>query len=273
LKAIVHLKYAVNYILGLFNLRIINLKNQSDLNSRLDLLLSLGVKFNTIIDGGAAYGNFSKMAMEKFGSKFLLLFEPLIEYEKFLLDIKKKYNAIYIQKALHFKNQSIFINVHPDLEGSSIYEEFGPKITNGFKRKIQTIALDSLDIALQGPFLIKLDIQGSELDAILGARNLISSNVENILIIEMNIKLHFKNSRSNLISVINELNNQNYIVFDIFNMNYRKIDNALCQIDMVFINKNSKLNKKNYYANYNDRVQDFLKAKKKFNKFNRNLNK
>ena len=261
-------KKSINYILGLINLRIINLKNQLDLNSRLDLLKTLGVKFNTIIDGGAAYGNFSKLAMEKFNSKFLLLFEPLIEYEKFLLDIKKKYNAIYMQKALYHKNQSILINVHPDLEGSSIFEEFGPKIANGFKRKVQTIALDKLNLDLRGPFLIKLDIQGSELEAILGAKNLLSSNVDNILIIEINIKLHFKNSRSNFISVINKLNKQNYIVFDIFNMNYRKIDNALCQIDMIFVHKDSKLNQKNYYANYKDRVDDFLNAKKKFKKLN-----
>ena len=75
--------------------------------------------------------------------------------------------AEYIIAAASSTPGNIVINVHPDLVGSSAYKEEEDSNVNGFERIVPAVTLDNVcrDRKTSGPYVIKIDTQGSELDA------------------------------------------------------------------------------------------------------------
>ena len=124
---------------------------------------------NVVIDVGVAKGTFA--LYNTFPDSYHLLIEPLKEFEDDIRSILKKHKGSYVIAAASSKTGNIEINVHTDhLEGSSLYREtMGNKI-DGVPRIVQTVKIDDLVIdKIDGPLLIKGDVQGAELDMLGGA--------------------------------------------------------------------------------------------------------
>jgi hypothetical protein len=93
--------------------------------------------------------------------------------------------------------------------------------------------------------LLKLDVQGSELDILKGLGNKI--DIFEAIILETSVR-RYNQSSPLFIKIINFMYKKNFIFYDLCDL--KRLDgtnSTLIQFDALFINKNSKLINKNYY--------------------------
>jgi FkbM family methyltransferase len=217
---------------------------------------NVGLLPSTVIDVGAAYGAFTWQCLAVFPDAEYILIEPLVEYKPFLEKITGSIQrANYILAVAAAEQGEIPINVHPDLEGSSLYREEEPNSgVNGFSRTVQAMNLDSLmkEEQTKGPFLIKVDVQGAELDVLMGAGQTLL-NTEYILL-EVSLFEFFKGG-PDFFDVITFMKAKGFVVYDICGFLYRPLDNALSQVDLAFVKEDGLFRKHHYYATPSQREE------------------
>ncbi len=208
------------------------LARRRNLYDFLDHIKRLRCEPQTIIDVSVSNGTIS--LYEKFPNSTHLLIEPLSEYEQIIKNICQKYNASYIIAAAGSNSGKIKINVHPDLSSSSIYKEKESNFINSTSREVTQIRIDDVceDKGLKGPYLIKVDVQGAELDVLKGATNIIN-NVE-VVILEVSLFKLYQGGPQ-FYDVIEYMYKKGFVVYDIFGGQYRQFDNALIQLDVAFV--------------------------------------
>ena len=124
--------------------------------------------------------------------------------------------------------------------GSSVYEE-----KTNFTRSVEYITSSTLEIELSSFNLntsnnmIKLDVQGSEIDILNGLGKFISCF--EIIILETAVKEYNKGSPL-FVDVIKFMNEKNYTLYDVCDLKRLGMNNSfLIQLDAVFIRKNSSV--------------------------------
>ena len=215
-------------------------------------LAAIGFLPKTIIDVGVAYGTPGLYGVFE-GAKYLLI-EPLVEYEHVLRKLCHDYDGQYFLVAAGRENCRITLNVHPDLSGSSLfYESEGPDV-DGEPREVQCVRLDETcaESNLVGPYLIKVDVQGAELDVLDGATAILPET--EVIMLEVSLFQLWVESPQ-LHDVVTNMNEKGFVVYDIFGGHYRPLDNALGQIDLVFVRENGSLRKSHHWATREQRVK------------------
>lgn len=141
-------------------------------------------KFNTIIDIGANRGQFALIARYLNKSSKILSFEPLSEpASTFNKIFSSDENVILYNFAIAPKKDQLTIHVSARDDSSSLLPitPLQEKIFPGTKEiktnTVQVAPLDSFikDIDILKPALLKLDVQGFELEALCGCESLISN--------------------------------------------------------------------------------------------------
>ena len=212
-----------------------------------------GLKFETVIDVGAASG--TPPLYEIFPEANHILIEPLEEFaphlEQLVSQLKK---AEYIIAAATSNPGSIVINVHPDLVGSSIYKEEEDSDVNGVERTVTTVTLDDVcqERGTKKNYLIKIDTQGSELEVLRGANNIIQDT--ELIILEVSL-FDFFNGGAQFYDCINFMKERGFVAYDLFNLQYRLLDGAMSQVDVAFVKEQSLLRKFHFYATKEQRDQ------------------
>ena len=192
---------------------------------------------NTLIDVGSNKGQFSAILRNFYPQVSIHSFEPQIDE----LSIQKKllgsYNINYYPFALGDENKNMLFNItkrkdsssllDPLLKNNKIYSE--NKKINVPVKKLDTV----LDInELIKPILIKLDVQGFELKALIGAQSVLD-NVDYI-ISEISFLDVYKN-QVNADDLIKYLKSKN---FDIHKRtNLTKLNGNNFQEDVLFVKK------------------------------------
>ena len=136
-------------------------------------MASCGASPRTIIDLGAARGDWSRLAQRVFPESRFLLVEPLEEHESELREFCcGAAGSSYLLAAAGNKKGTARIHVAPDLDGSGFYGSECPNPT----REIHIIRLDQEieRLSLRGPYLMKFDTHGFELPILEGASTLLS---------------------------------------------------------------------------------------------------
>lgn len=209
---------------------------------------NVGLSPATVIDVGAAYGSFALQCHNVFPDAKYILVEPLEEYKPFLEAATSSIsNAEYILAAATAELGEITINVHPDLVGSSLYLEDEDSNVNGIPRTVRAIALDYLieDGKVNGPFLLKIDVQGVELDVLLGAEEILRGT--EYVLLEISLFEFFKRGPQ-FYDVVTFMKSRGFVAYDIYELHYRPLDNALSQIDIAFVKETGLFRKYHYYA-------------------------
>ena len=145
--------------------------NRCSLVGSMRTAASVGFSPATILDVGAARGEWTLEAASVWpGAKFLLV-DPPEENRAALTRVAGQVrNAAFEMAAVGREVGSTVIHVHPDLDGSSLYEEREEAI-KGTIRSVAATTVDRVvqDHGLPGPFLLKADVQGAELAMVDGA--------------------------------------------------------------------------------------------------------
>lgn len=133
-------------------------------------VVRFGFKPQTIIDIGVAGG--TPELYRNFPDVFLLLIEPLPLFTPDLESILYEHRGEYVLAAACSYSGTIEFNVHDDQpEGSSIFKETMSDFADGHSIKAAAVTVDDIvsQKKLEGPFLIKIDVQGAEIEAIMAS--------------------------------------------------------------------------------------------------------
>ena len=185
------------------------------------------------MDVGVADGTFE--LYESFPAAFHLLLEPMREFEPVMKYVCQRYNADYVVAAASNGSEEASIYFSHDMHGASLLPEMNK--TNRHMRKVPTVRLDQLvkDRGCHPPFLIKVDIQGSEHVVLEGASGLLEDT--EVIILETAL-FRFKEHRPLLDETIAFMKQLSFVPFDFFGGCSRPLDGALAQIDVAFVKEN-----------------------------------
>ena len=153
-------------------------------------------KGSTFIDGGANIGFFSLIASKVVGATgSVIAFEPTpltLNYLKKNINVNKIKNIIVIAKGLSSSEKQLpFLLRKDNPEANSIVAKEDDNLQDeGQIINISTISIDKFcsEKNIKKVDLIKLDIEGQELEAIRGAREILLLNQNIKIIFELNIK-------------------------------------------------------------------------------------
>lgn len=203
----------------------------------------------TVIDVGAAMGMFTRTCHSVFPDARYLLIEPLEEYLPSLTQITREIRQTRVEPAAATAGGgSATLNVHPDILGSSLYREIeeGSDV-NGAPRQVRAIRLDQW-VEEQGgisPYLIKIDVQGAELDVLEGGQATLADT--DVVILEVSLFRFFQHGPV-FHEVLDYMKARGFVPYDFLGPQYRLIDEALSQIDVVFVKEEGMLRQIHSYA-------------------------
>jgi len=258
------MKEYIKKIFSAFGYNLVN-KQNADRQSLKGALKQIKKKWTpeVVIDVGAAFGTWTKECYQIFPNSKYLLFEPLTEYNRSLDKLKNgKNNIIKINKAANSETGTVFFNMHKDLVGSSMKNEVEGSEVDGKKIEVKSITLDDacMQNGLTGDFLIKIDVQGAEIDVLEGAKQILDTT--ECIILEVSFFKSFINGHD-IYDIISYMKNIGFVAYDIFGFLYRPYDNALCQTDIMFVKENGKFREFQGYASKEQREKQNEKFRKK----------
>jgi len=197
----------------------------------LDHVVALGLAPATVIDVGVASG--TPALYRSFPQARHLLVEPLKEFEEQLQAICKAYKAEYVLAAAGAHPCEMEINVSSVLDGSSL---LGPKET---ARRIPVVTLDDTcrERGLPGPYVVKVDVQGAELQVLDGARAILQDTA--LVILEVSF-FRFTDGCPQFHDVIDYMKKQGFVAYEMFDGHNRPLDGARAQVDVAFVKENGR---------------------------------
>ena len=214
-------------------------KNQVTNASIILSLLKDKINPKYILDIGCGHGEWFLKCNIFFPNATYLLFDAN-KINKKKLDILKKNNLNITYKICLLSSAIKELKFFNMGYGSSVYEE-----KTNFSREAEYITSSTLKHELSdlkfnsSNNIIKLDVQGSEIDILKGLGNNII--FFEIIILETSVKEYNKGSPL-FIDVINFMNEKNYSLYDIYDLKrLGKNKSFLVQFDAVFVRKNSSL--------------------------------
>jgi FkbM family methyltransferase len=197
----------------------------------------LGFEPRTVIDIGIADG--TPAIYKAYPKAKYYLVEPLEEFKPVLERLKLKLDAEVFHAAAGRSNGETEFHVHDDLSGSSLFLQAEGERLDGTRRRVPLIRLDSiLPPTISRPSLVKIDTQGAELAILEG----LGSRIDDIdmYIIETSL-LALRLEAPIFADVVSYFDQQGFSVYDILEGHVRFLDQALAQVDLVFVKKDSPL--------------------------------
>lgn len=200
----------------------------------LQALKRRGFEPRVIFDVGAFEGRFCRMARRIWPHSQIMMFEANREKEPILTSVASQENAelkMSLLGSIDDKEVEFFVMER----GSSVLEENSPQKRNIIKTK--TSRLDTISGDLQPDFL-KLDVQGFELQVLLGAEKALQS-AEAVM---MEVSLIEINKGAPLFAeTVGFMANRGFEVADIMEIHRRPLDKATNQVDLFFVKSDHQL--------------------------------
>ncbi len=204
-------------------------------------LASLEFRPKTIIDVGANKGDWSRVAAASFPNARFIMCDADLDYLERLATVARDLgNRSEYKIGLLGAVGGNTVTFHKLGTGSSVF----PEVT-GFRKTPTPLAITTLDTTLagdiDGPVLLKLDVQGYELEVLRGAVETLKA-VE-VIILEASL-LEYNEGAPLISEVVEYMASCGFRVYDICGQARRNSDHALFQVDMVFTTVTSTLQTK-----------------------------
>lgn len=218
---------------------------------RLTTLRHLGFCPATICDIGASDGRWSRRCLEVFPEARYFCVEPLDENQPQLAQFSAEYsNVRYWSGCLGAKAGIVILNV--DGAGSSILRGHTGN-PYGIQREVQLDTLDNLILReiCPPPELLKLDVQGYELEVLKGAERALTK--AQAIIAEVSF-FPFQHGMPVFHELVGELAKYDFVVSDILSLSLRPLDGQAGQSDLLFLaakhpplRRNNKWDRNSFY--------------------------
>lgn len=211
-----------------------------------DLIRGLGFQPATIIDVGVADGTYALYTA--FPNAYFLLVEPLREFEPDLKIILNRYRGSYVLAAAGAAAGELTFHVHSkQLHGSSLYSDTMGAQADGVERTVPVVRLDDVvsERGLRGPYLVKVDVQGAELDVLDGAPQVLAE--AEVVVLEVSF-FAFMRGAPQFYDVVVSMKQRGFVAYDIIPGLNRPLDNALGQVDILFVKEAGMFRRSHAYG-------------------------
>ncbi|MDM7980535.1 MAG: FkbM family methyltransferase [Rhizobium sp.] len=191
----------------------------------------------TVVDVGVGNGTSSLYSSNPHADLYLI--EAVPDTKGTVRKIASQLNAKFFNVAAGASSGEIEFFVHDDTTGSSMYRQLEGANLDGAVVKVPVKPLDDLlPESINRPCVLKVDTQGAEIEVIKGASRLLKD--VDIAILE--VSLHqFRAGTPEIGAVIAAMAERGFVIYEILEGHYRSLDNALAQLDVVFVPENSIL--------------------------------
>jgi len=207
----------------------------SDMRPFLEFVRGLGFDPSYVVDVGANRGRWTEMAKEVFPRADFLLVEPQPEMRAPLDELCQRLPGVsWVECAAGPRDETRIQTIWPDLEGSSFLPHPEPeRMASGEQRPARVRPLDDLLAEAGGrvPDLIKIDVQGFELEVLAGCPSIFGRT--ELLVLETSL-YPFLPDLPVLREVIEYMAARGYEIYDIAGYILRPVDAALAQLDVAF---------------------------------------
>jgi len=194
----------------------------------------------SVLDVGAAQGMWTEKCLQVYPQASYFLIDPLEENRPRLLALQAERNNVqFLMTAAGPARGTAQLRVQDDLDGSSFLEDADPRFS-GRLRQVPVVCIDDLlaENRLGLPQLIKIDVQGFELQVLEGAKRALG--VSEVIIMEVSLFSLVKGAPL-FHEVSAFMHAHGYVLYDIAMVIRRPLDQALAQIDGVFVLQESRL--------------------------------
>lgn len=203
-------------------------------------LKAMGYTPDDVIDIGAHHGNWTINMMSIYPNANYYLFEG-ISYEQ-LNKFKNTSNVSVMNVLLNDKIEEVDWYEEQNT-GDSFFKERSKYFLNTIPTKRRTIDLDTIinseNILKDSKnIFIKIDCQGAEIPILKGSNQIL--NRTDFIVIEMPFFGQYNEGVPSFVEHVQFMDSINFIPFDVIDKHYFNGFNM--QIDMLFINKNHKMN-------------------------------
>lgn len=212
------------------------------LHGLLEHLKANGFSPPVILDIGANAGEWSRVAAGIFASARILMFDGDPENEPALhnavREIGPRSSYVLCLLGAEKKDAVTFYRPEAGTTGSSVLPEMTSYDKEAIKLRMDT--LDSLteNTGLGAPLLMKLDVQGFELEIMKGGRKALEAS--EVVIMEASL-LQYNDGAPLFADVVAFMREEGFEVYDFCGQNRRETDHALFQTDVVFARRESSL--------------------------------
>jgi len=214
----------------------------------LEDLKQRGLNCKTILDIGANHAHWSRMAKHIFPDARFCLIEPLTELKPELDAFCNEFHgSTYISAGAGPQKNKITLTPWDYLAGSSVLPAPQNDLKSmGKQREIEIISIDDLlsESVIHNPELIKIDIQGYELEALKGAERTFGHTEVYILEVSL-FSFNDVPGQPVLSEVVQFMLERDYVVYDFPGFLRRPLDGALGQCDICFVKRNGFLRTSN----------------------------
>jgi len=199
----------------------------------LQSLAERGFNPSTILDVGAFEGNWAEMALRVWPRANIIMVEAHPEKAEF---IRRKLPRAELIQCLLGSEEGKQVTFHLMEAGSSVFQEHSP-----VERRSVQIEQRGLDVVMANrpqPELIKVDVQGYEIEVLKGGLQTLSG--AQAVILELSL-IEINEGAPLLHEALIFMKSQGFVAYDIFEIHRRPLDGAMNQVDFVFLPEISPL--------------------------------
>ena len=193
----------------------------------------LGLRPAAVFDVGVGWG--TPELYEAFPQARHILVEPLVEYEPAIQQILDRYDADWVRAAAGAEAGGGSIAVHRTLQMSSMLGGWkGHDSADSAPREVPVVTLDSVreERGLEGPFVVKVDVEGGELAVLDGAAAVLAES--ELVLLEVSL-FRFLPEAPDFYDVIAYMKARGFVVYDLYGGHLRPLDGALAKTDVAFV--------------------------------------
>jgi FkbM family methyltransferase len=236
MSALRTLKRMVNAGLGLYGHAVARSSEVPSFERLAQTLRTRNLEPATVFDIGVAYG--TPWLYTAFSSCRYHLIDPTRESLPHMRKWAEKLDADVHSLALGEAEGSARISVRHEIGGSSLFDEIGEaEILTSYE--VPVARFDATFRTFQRPALCKIDVQGAELMVLRGMGERLADI--DVLIVETSLIPTLHGEAPDFGDVVVHLREQGFALYEIVSMVRRPLDQALAQVDGVFVPVDSPL--------------------------------
>jgi FkbM family methyltransferase len=209
---------------------------------------ALGLAPATVIDVGVGPG--TPDLYEGFPDAHLVLVEPLEPHEHwrpYLQRVREERSADVVMAAAGAEAGEIRISVDRAPWCSST---LGPYVGESSEQEWRTVPMVRLDdvageLALNGPFVLKVDVEGAELEVLKGATNLLAAT--DLVLLELSL-FELVPGTPLLHEVVAWMDQHGFVIGELYDGHTRLLDGSLARLDGAFVKADGQFRREHAYA-------------------------
>jgi FkbM family methyltransferase len=205
----------------------------------------LGFAPSAIIDVGAFRGEWTRFIQEIYPTASILMIEPQRESEPILGEMVRSSNG-----RIRYRCALLGPAARPDVpffemgNGSSVFPEQSPFPRVEVHHAMTTLDDVAREAAIPPAALLKLDVQGSEIEILCGGTTTLAQ--AEVVLLEVSL-IGINRGAPLLDSVVAFMKSRGFVAYDICSLIRRNLDGALWAVDIIFVSERSALRSSERY--------------------------